>query len=41
MDTPYPQCVGAAAVLTKHSLNKTQQRHKENSRVRAQEGVFV
>lgn len=33
MDTPYaPQCLGAAAVLTKHTLNRTQQRNKEEKK---------
>lgn len=35
MDTPDPQCLGAAAVLTKHTLNKTQQEQgREKSRGR-------
>lgn len=32
MDTPNPQCLGAAAVLTKHTLNKTQQRNTEEKK---------
>lgn len=37
MDTPNPQCLGAAAVLTKHTLNKTQQRNTEEKKAEREE----